>query len=223
MKETEDPFLVKRLVKYDEWLGKGLISFSSKVVPVSESLAATQWVLPTEQATGIIRDARSVAVQNCMCRSHYKRCDNPLEVCLVLNEPGEKFVAKGMARPVSLDEATAILRQANESGLVHLGLYMPDHEIFALCSCCSCCCHDFQIVKLFQRKDLMVRSEYVAATDMDACILCGECAGRCPFGARVFEEEAMSYDPARCLGCGLCVTVCPAGATTMEARKPQAG
>jgi len=32
-----DPFLEKRLVKYDEWLNKGQISYSSKVIPISES------------------------------------------------------------------------------------------------------------------------------------------------------------------------------------------
>lgn len=31
-----DPFLQKRVIKYDEWLDKGQISFSSKVIPVSE-------------------------------------------------------------------------------------------------------------------------------------------------------------------------------------------
>ncbi len=30
-----DPFLEKRLVKYDEWLNKGQISYSSKVIPIS--------------------------------------------------------------------------------------------------------------------------------------------------------------------------------------------
>lgn len=33
-----DPYLEKRLSKYDEWLDKGLISYSSRVIPVSESL-----------------------------------------------------------------------------------------------------------------------------------------------------------------------------------------
>jgi hypothetical protein len=32
-----DAFLEKRIAKYDEWLGKGRISYASKVIPVSES------------------------------------------------------------------------------------------------------------------------------------------------------------------------------------------
>lgn len=221
MKRTEenDPFLEKRLIKYDEWLSKGQLSFSSKVVPVLESFDAKQWVLPTEQAMEILSNAKSVALQNCECRIHYKRCDKPLEVCFLLNEVGDKIVSRGQARHVSLSEATDVLRKANESGLVHLSLYMPDHELFALCSCCSCCCHDLQIVKLYKRKELMVRSEYVAATDSDVCIHCGECAERCVFGARVHKDEQMDYNADPCLGCGLCVTICPVEATSMHPRK----
>jgi len=214
-----DPFLEKRLVKYDEWLNKGQISYFSKVVPISESFNTKQWVLPTEQVMEILRNAKSVAVQNCECRSHYKRCDNPLEVCFLLNHVGDNFVIKGKARHVDLAEAAEILKTANESGLVHLSLYMPDHEIFALCSCCSCCCHDLQIVKQFERKDLMVRSEYVAVTIFEDCVHCGECVDRCIFGARVLQDDKMEFNADACLGCGLCVTRCPVEAISLELRE----
>lgn len=218
-----DPFLENRLVRYDEWLSKGQISHSSKVIPISESFDAKQWVLPTAQVMEILRTARSVAVQNCECRTHYKRCDNPLEVCFLLNAVAENFVKKERAHQVDLIEATEILKRANESGLVHLSLYMPDHEVFALCSCCPCCCHDLQIVKNFERKDLMLRSEYVAVTIFGNCIHCGTCVDRCAFGARVFRDEKMEYDAEACLGCGLCVTTCPVETIFMEARQAERG
>jgi ferredoxin len=214
-----DPFLEKRLVNYDKWLNKGQISASSKVIPVSESLRAKQWVLPTEQVMEILTNANSVAVQDCECRTHYKRCDKPLEVCILLNKVGDKFVSIGKARHVSLTEVTDILKKANESGLIHLALYMPDHEIFALCSCCSCCCHELQIVKLTERKELMVRSEYITDTNTDICIHCGECVDRCFFDARIFNDKMMKYNQEACLGCGLCVTICPVEATTMILRE----
>ncbi|MCP4414133.1 MAG: hypothetical protein GY808_16370 [Gammaproteobacteria bacterium] len=95
---------------------------------------------------------------------------------------------------------------------------MPDHQIFALCSCCSCCCHDLQIVKKYERKDLMVWSEYIAITDEDACVNCGECIEQCVFEARIFVENALSIDESKCFGCGVCVTKCPVEAITMETR-----
>lgn len=215
-----DPFLEKRLVNYDKWLNKGQISASSKVIPVSESFHTKQWVLPTEQVMGILTNATSVAVQDCECRTHYKRCDKPLEVCFLLNKVGDKFVSRGKARHVSLTESADILKNANKNGLIHLALYMPDHEIFALCSCCSCCCHELQIVKLTERKELMVRSEYITDTNIEICIHCGECVDRCIFEARIFNtEQQMEYNPEACLGCGLCVTVCPVDAITMRLKK----
>ena len=215
-----DPFLEKYVAKYDSWLSQGKISFSSKVIPVAESIDTRQHVLPTERAMEILGAARSLAVQNCACREHYRRCDNPLEVCFLLNQVADAVAAKGKARHVDLAEAREILKQANASGLVHLTLYMPDHEVFALCSCCPCCCHDLQIIKEFGRRELMVRSEYVAETNADECVHCGACVDRCAFDARSFDNEVMSYNADACLGCGLCITVCPVDATSMKLREP---
>ena len=214
-----DPFLNERVARYDRWLSKSKISHSSRVVPIHESIDTSQYVLPTERAVEIIRGARSIAVANCECREHYGRCDHPLEVCLLLNEVGDEYVSEGSARSIEEEEAVGILKLANERGLVHLTLYRPDHEIYALCSCCSCCCHELQIVRLYGRKDLMVRSDYTAVTDSEACIDCGRCADRCIFGARVLKNNEMKYDADACMGCGLCVTICPVAASSMEVRR----
>lgn len=218
-KKINDPFLGKRLAAYDQWLEAGQISCSSKVIPVTEALRAKQWVLPTEQVFEILRHADSVALQNCECRTHYGRCDKPVEVCFLLNGVADRFVSRGLARHVSLSEAAEVLQKANESGLVHLSLYMPDHQVYALCSCCACCCHELQIVRLSGRKDLLVHSEYVAVTDPETCIHCGDCVDRCPFDARTFEGDRMIYQRDECAGCGLCVTICPTGATVMQNRR----
>ena len=216
--KRNDPFLKERLDRYDRWLRMGGISHSSKVIPVRESIEGEQWVLPTEQATAILRRASSMAVQDCECRTHYQRCDHPREVCLLLDDIADGLIAKDEARPVNLAEAADILRKANESGLVHLTLYRPDHRVYALCSCCSCCCHDLQIIEAFGRPELMVRSDYVAETEGDACIHCGDCVERCFFGARFWRNGVVTYEPASCVGCGLCVTICPTEATGLVPR-----
>jgi Pyruvate/2-oxoacid:ferredoxin oxidoreductase delta subunit len=216
--KSQDAFLEARLAQYDKWIQERKIPFSSKVIPVRESLATQQWVVPTEQVIEFLRNARSFAVTNCDCRSHYQRCDNPLEVCLLLNDTADRYVAAGFGRRVSLEEAASLLRQANERGLVHLTIYNPDQYVYAVCSCCSCCCHDLQFLKLYGRSDLIAYSEYVARTDMDTCTHCGDCIEQCVFGARVWEDGQMSYDADACYGCGLCATICPMDATVMLRR-----
>lgn len=211
-----DSFLAERIHQYDQWLARGKISFSSKVIPISESLEPCQYVLPTEQVSELLKQARSIALAECDCRKHYQRCDNPLEVCIYLNDFADKFVSLNQARYVTIDQALNVVKIANEKGLVHLSLYRPDHEIYALCSCCPCCCHDLQIILLYNRKDLTVRSDYVALTDFDSCSHCGTCIDRCIFDARYWEDDEMRYNSALCYGCGLCVTTCPAEAIVMK-------
>jgi Pyruvate/2-oxoacid:ferredoxin oxidoreductase delta subunit len=214
----QDDFLGKRLAQYDRWVQEKKIPFSSKVIPVRESLATQQWVIPTEQVIEMLRNARSFVVTDCDCRTHYQRCDNPVEICFLINDAADKLAAQGLGRHISLEDASARLRQADERGLVHLTIYDPAQYVYAICSCCACCCHDLQFLSRYGRTELIAYSEYVARTDMDLCIHCGDCIERCVFGARVWKDGQMQYDAAVCYGCGLCVTTCPTDATTMERR-----
>ncbi len=217
--KPKDAFLEDRLSCYDMWLREDLIQVSSRVVPVNESLKATQWVLPTEQALEILRNSRSFALTQCLCRSHYKRCSNPLDVCLMLNDVADKYVKDSIAQNISLEEAKAVLSQANARGLVHLTLYNPDHNVYALCSCCSCCCHDLQLLKSYRREDLIARSDYVARTDPTKCTDCGICIERCVFEARIWDNDRLKCSSDKCYGCGLCVTTCPVDAIVMERKQ----
>ena len=214
----EDAYLEERLAQYDAWLQEGRIPSSSKVIPIREALDVRQWVLPTEQVIEFLRSARSFALTPCTCRSRYQRCDNPLEVCFLLDDAADQAVADGAAHYASLEEATVVLRQANERGLVHLTIYEPEHAVYAVCSCCACCCHDLQLLLVFGRTDLVAHSEYVAQTDAEACTQCSACIERCVFGARVWQGDRLSYDAGACYGCGLCVAVCAVGATVLTLR-----
>lgn len=173
-------------------------------------------MLPTEQVVTFLKDARSLAVAPCVCRTHYKRCDNPTDICFFLNDISDKLVERGYARRISVDEMVEKLRMANEYGLVHLTLYNPTQYPYAICSFCRCCCHDLQLLLTYDRKDLVARSEYVAFWDEALCTNCGICVDRCVFEARTIEDGVVRYNPDRCYGCGLCVTLCPSHAIKLE-------
>lgn len=212
-----DTHLKTYIDKYDKWLAEKSISFSSKVIPVGESLDAVKQILPSRQAEKILENARLIAQADCLCRTRYNRCDKPRDVCMILNETGEKWIRDGRAREIPFDRAKEILKVANSAGLVHLTLYQPDHELFAFCSCCSCCCHDLQLVMAHGKDYILTKADYAAVDDHDSCISCGEFVARCQFRARHMDEGEMIYDPALCRGCGLCVTTCPGEAIRMTA------
>ncbi len=213
-------FLDSTLAKYDAWQAEGKITNTAKVIPVGESISAKQWVMPSEQVLHFLRNARTFALTNCMCRTSGRHCDSPRETCFFINDAADKMVEQGRARYASLDEAIDCVKQANQSGLVPMTLFDPLQDVYAVCQCCPCCCHDLQFLMQKGRKELVLTSHYVAVQDQDACLHCGDCVERCHFGARDMVEDLMQYDPAQCYGCGLCVTTCPSEAITMELREP---
>jgi len=215
---TMDSHLKSFADKYEKWRKEGDFDYSARVIPVRESLVSTPWILPGDQVLGVLRQARSFALADCLCRTHYARCDRPREVCLLIDELSDKVVKHGKARRITLAEAAEVLKKADEYGLVHMTLHMPGRKIYALCSCCSCCCHDLQLILEYGRRDLVARSDYLAVTERERCTGCGRCIDRCVFGARALRDGAMEYDAGACLGCGLCVSVCPEQATAMKER-----
>jgi Pyruvate/2-oxoacid:ferredoxin oxidoreductase delta subunit len=217
-KEERDEELEKRLHKYAGWVKEGKIPCSSKVIPVQQSQKCLQWVLPTQQVLEILRNSRSFALANCDCRTKHKRCDNPLETCFYMNDVADKNVEQGKARRVSLKEAQEVLKLADEHGLIHLTIYNPEQHVFALCSCCECCCHDIAFMKKLGRPDLVAHADYVVVVDTDTCVQCGTCTERCVFGAQSGESGAVEFHQDKCYGCGLCVSTCASDAIRMVLR-----
>jgi Pyruvate/2-oxoacid:ferredoxin oxidoreductase delta subunit len=217
-KENRDEELEKRMLMFDGWVKEGKIPSSSKVIPVRQSLGALQWVLPTQQVLEILRNSRSFALANCLCRTTHKRCNNPLEVCFYTNDVADKMLEQGAARRVDLQEATEVLKLANEHGLIHLTIYNPDQHVYALCSCCECCCHDIEFMKKLGRPDLVAHADYVASVDKNTCLQCGKCVERCVFGAQAMQDKNILFHEERCYGCGLCFSTCPSNSIRMVLR-----
>ncbi len=212
-----DSYLTKYSDRFDKWLSEDKVRYTSKVIPIEESIDAKQWVIPTQQAISILTQATSFALTACTCRTHYQ-CDKPKEVCFLLNTVADKAVEKNKARKIEKKEAIQVLQRANQAGLVHLSLYRPGQEVFALCNCCSCCCHDLQLLIKYKRTELVMHSDFIAGTNEPLCTHCGLCTDNCPFEARNLIDNTLVFDPECCYGCGVCIPICPENAIRMENR-----
>lgn len=212
-------YISTRIGKTERTIKSGQLKYSSKVVPVRKAIPVTQYVLPTQQAIKILKEARLFALAKCGCRVAFRNCNNPLDTCLLLDEEAEYLMSRGYAKEISLDEAKNVLEIADRAGLVNLTLYLPSQKIYAICSCCTCCCHDLQALLKYGKIFLVAKSDYIAICNAYLCNGCGACVEKCVFGAREIQKEKSTVKNENCYGCGLCVTTCPTGASQLILRK----
>ncbi len=186
-----------------------------RVVPVEERIGDAREVLPYERVTAILTTARRIAVEHCPCRQRERKCDHPTEVCMSFDAVADYAIARGIGREINVAEAQEMLRDCEKRGLVHQVDNTDRPSV--LCNCCSCCCAFLVAINRYGQDHVVARSRYLAEIDQDACIQCGTCFERCPFGA-IAETDTGGYavTAARCFGCGLCASSCPVEAISMQ-------
>ena len=194
-----------------------------RVIPVDEAIPFDLEIFPYERASAMLERAKSWGVRDCICRVQRRligeECDHPVENCLTFAPVENAFGHGGTTRAITKEEALRILREAEEAGLVHsTGNYRDRH--YYICNCCTCCCGVLRGVAEFGAPTAVVRSDFYAVVDADACAGCSDCIERCQFGALAVPEDVCEVDYGRCVGCGLCTTVCPTDALHLE-RRPE--
>ena len=191
-----------------------------RTIPIGESIPVEHAVMPYERAEDIVRMHTRFAVRNCICRQERELlgqgCGKPLEVCLSFDSGAEMTVRAGRGRMISMDEALAIFKQADQAGLVLQPSNSQD-PIF-ICACCGCCCGVLRSIKQFDKPANLVANPFIARHDSGLCSNCLACLERCQMEALTLVDGTVALNLERCIGCGLCVSTCPSGALTL-ARK----
>ncbi|MEW5725218.1 MAG: 4Fe-4S binding protein [Thermodesulfobacteriota bacterium] len=184
-----------------------------------------QGVMPQEQIGPILQAAEKIALAHCPCRVSAKvlgrtDCPHSLEVCFKYDEMAEFLLDRGLARPVSKDEAYSVLAACEKEGLVH----MVDNALGKVKHTCNCCGHYCWNVGIIRRRkiprDQLMAVYFLRETVEEECIGCGSCAEVCPVGAVAMVEDRAVVDLAWCIGCGVCAVRCPAGAISIVRRGP---
>jgi ferredoxin len=210
-----------------QWSEKQLTDFEKRwkavTIPVNIRIENKQIALDLTRINQILMEAEKIAITDCICRATLQNCKYPRNTCISLNIKAEIDVRNGYAKYISREQAMSIVTETTKLGLVHLTLNPPnktDQFPSAICSCCPCCCHALQGLKLMNMKGLVKPSELVSTLDIEICNQCGICVERCQFGARVLNSDNnIIFKQDLCFGCGLCVISCPENSIELIPRK----
>ncbi len=202
----------------------GLTTPQMRVIPTPGAITAQHSIMPYEEAKKLIEAEDLIAVAPCICRKEHaltgEGCGRPLESCLVFGLGAQYYLDNGLGRPISKEEALAIIAEAERDGRV----LEPSNaqRITALCTCCGCCCQILKNLKRLPKPAHFVVSRYIAHLDEDRCAVCGLCSERCQMDAITMGDSHAVLDKDRCIGCGLCVTTCPEEAITLREKPADA-
>ncbi|MBC7186103.1 MAG: 4Fe-4S binding protein [Calditrichaeota bacterium] len=194
------------------------------VIPVEQAFPWEVEVLPYEQASHYIEQARAWGVLNCICRVQKRLigqgCRHSVDNCLVLSPRPGAFDHATAIRALSKEEALAVLAAAEQEGLVHSTSNVQEGVSY-ICNCCICSCGVLRGIAELGALGAVAPSSYQASVDSTLCSACGTCIERCQFGALALDGASCTVEVRRCVGCGLCVSTCPTGAIRLELRAPE--
>jgi electron transport complex protein RnfB len=183
---------------------------------MEEAVVISRLIIPPASAREIVAGVDKVYLRDCQCRAREQACPRDTwEVCLLFEDADPDELRH--ARRIMREKALAILKTTAERRAINQLFYTePDHQLTEICSCCTCCCFPLRRVKREGNYAEELRSEYVAVTNPELCVACGECEETCFFEARTVEGDTLYLVDERCFGCGRCVESCPEGAIRLE-------
>jgi ferredoxin len=167
-------------------------------------------IIPPGETEKLVFEAGAVYLRDCPCRVEMQVCPpDQWGVCMLFEHASEED--RQSARSISPEEAVEIIQTTTARGNIHQLFYFDEGDRpYELCNCCTCCCFPLreEAAKGDDFKD-QLRSGYVAVTDVELCVGCGDCLESCFFGARVLVDDVIQLVDPLCFGCGVCLPTCP--------------
>lgn len=189
--------------------------------------------LPIEDCEKVFDIATSIVRVPCVCRDYSNKGATDEGWCIAVSTRpidrllGEAFERDFGAGPdvarlqrMTKDEAMALLRRAEQRGLMHSIWTFMTPFIGAICNCdLESGCMAMKIT-LGYETPLMWRGENVAGVDAEKCSGCRDCQDICPFEALDLDDTGAARVSVRdCWGCGICRACCASDAISLSDRR----
>ena len=171
-----------------------------RVIPIESAIDGNSKKASYEEVSKYLNESTIFSVSDCSCRTAREAmgegCGHLKEdMCIQLNHAAEYYIRTGRGREITREEAFAIIKRAEENGLIH---QIPNTDgpgkTHAICNCCGCSCLSLRTAEMFINTD-MVRSNYVSHIDTEKCVACGECVEACPVNALQLGQKICGKIP----------------------------
>jgi NADPH-dependent glutamate synthase beta subunit-like oxidoreductase/NAD-dependent dihydropyrimidine dehydrogenase PreA subunit len=171
-----------------------------RVIPVESAIKSENHVPTSDELHGYIDGAWKIAVTGCSCRRVRRimgeGCGHLEEdMCIMLDRAADFQIKSGHGHEITKDEAYAILKRAEDNGLIHeVSNIDGTGKVSGICNCCECSCLSLRGGRMFNNTDLL-KSNYHAEVDRDKCVACGQCVENCQMNALHLGQKLCSTEP----------------------------
>ena len=177
-------------------MGAGIM----RVIPFESAIPDGTEQIDNERVSRYIEDNDGhLSVTPCQCR-RVRRLMNEGSgdldegLCIFMGHVGDMFNRTGKGRPVSVEEAKALVAKCEERGCVHQITTLHQGETFAICNCMPESCLALGVTQYYNTPDTS-KSNYVAEIDEAKCVACGQCTDHCANNAIQMGQKLCAKTP----------------------------
>ena len=177
-------------------MGAGIM----RVIPVESAIPAGTQQIDNESVSKFLEaNEGHISATPCQCRRVRIMMgegsgDLDEGICLFLGHIGDMFNRAGKGKPLSVEEAKALIAKCEKRGCVHQITTLSQGETLAICNCMTESCLALGVSQYYNTPATSA-SNYVAEIEKEKCVACGQCTDHCANNAIQMGQKLCSKTP----------------------------